>query len=400
MAKPHRTSIVEQQVVHALVVLGSDSTGDVAWASVDASGHALDQGLASLATLANHFKPNKRVVLFDASLTTPLQLDLPNMPKHRQAQALKWAAEEYIAGPIEEEHVVAGPRDSEGHLLAVTMTQASMEALATQTQALAPDQMMPDALCLPHVDGQLSMAKVGDDVLMRWGEWAFGRFHQDMASSMLDAFEDLDWAWFGDLPPPPMVASRVSRYQEDQPLVSLLAKQALASPINVLTGPWQPKSALQLKGQWAWVAGLIAACLVLALAKLGIEQRMLKHEANQLRGEVAAQFQALFPDQPAIGRERELASRELERLQFGQSAGLMSLMARVGPTIAGQSQLSLQSLDYREGQLTLGLQGPDVASIDQLGRQLTQGGLAATVRSATLSSEGARAEITITGAER
>lgn len=397
MAKPHPKPIVEESTVHALVVLGPASHGEVTWASVDASGHARDHGSATIPTIAAHLKPTKRLVLFDASLTTPLQLDLPNMPKHRQAQALKWAAEEYVAGPIEEEHVVAGPRDGKGRLLAVTLTQASMDMLVTQTNALAPDQMMPDALCLPHVDGQLSMAKAGDDVLMRWGEWAFGRFHEDIAWSMLDAFDALDWVWFGDMPPPDPVAGRVSRSLEDQPLVAVLAKQALTTPINVLTGPWQPKSALELKGQWAWVLGLIGACLLLVLAQLGIEQRMLKRDAERLRAEVATQFQALFPDQPAIGRERELASRELERLQFGQSAGLMALMARVGPTIAGQTHLSLQSLDYREGQLTLGVQGPDVASIDQLGRQLTQGGLSANVRSATLSSDGARAEITVTG---
>ncbi len=400
MAKSEPNRAPDPVAVHTLVVYVQPDGGDVAWLSLDGSDHVLEQGTAPIATLANQFKPHHCVVLFDASLCTPLRLDLPNLPKHRQAQALKWAAEEFVAGSIEEEHVVAGPRDASGHWLALTMTEASMDALASQLKALSPDAMMPDALCLPHVDGEVSLAMAGDDVLMRWGEWDFGRFHQDSAWSMVESLGGLTWTWYGAMPPPAAVSHQVTHCLQDQSLVSVLAKRATQSPINVLTDRWQPQSALELKGQWAWVAGLASACLMLVLAHLGLEQRLLKNEANALRSEVAAQFQALFPGQPAVGRERELATRELERLQFGQSAGLMALMARIGPTLAGQTGLEIQSLDYRAGELTLGVQGRDVASIDALGRQLSQGGLMANVRSATLSSQGARAEITVTGVLR
>jgi len=347
--------------------------------------------------LSGQPKSSRVVVLFDARICTPLRLDLPPLSKHKQAQALRWAAEEYVAGSMDQEHVVAGPRDSEGQLLALTIATQAMDRLCTALNPLSPEALVPDALCLPLVSGECSLAAHGQRILMRWGQWEFGSFSESTALVMLEQIKAPVWAWYGNAQPPASLTSRVTRKASDADVLTLLGEQALQVPINVLTGPWQSALASETKGHWAWVAGLSLACLVLAVGHLGIETRMLTTKANELRIQVEEVFGSLFPGQPGMGRERELVARELARLQYGQARDLLELMARIGPIVAGQSGVVVESMNYRDQALRLDLQAPDVATLDSIGRQLSASDLESTVESATLSADGARGQISVRG---
>jgi type II secretory pathway component PulL len=143
------------------------------------------------------------------------------------------------------------------------------------------------------------------------------------------------------------------------------------------------------------VGGLAAGVAALALVSLAIEQQVLDHQANAVRDEVQARFAALFPNQPAMGRERELLARELAQLRFGQAAGLLELMARVQPVIQSNERLVVDALNYEAGQLELSLNADDVASLDRVVQQLKDMSLSASVSSATLSSSGAQGRVSI-----
>lgn len=372
------------------------------WVAVDRHGQVLESGVLE----ASHGEQRKSwpsarqvVVLFDAALASPLTLDLPPMPAHRQAKALQWAAEEFVAGPIEEEHVVAGGRSGDGELFALTMARETMGELFESIEHLSPDQLMPDALCLPYQDGQLSLAECNGRVLLRWGPWSFGAFNASTAALMLDQFQSLNWVWYGQQSPSAslneQVAGRLSRAGEDRFLLELLIPQAGATEINMLTGPWQPDAAKRWRGEWRWVAGLALAVFVLATGLVAVEQHLLARQAHELQAEVSETFQSLFPGQRAMGRERELLAREMARLQYGQAAGLMELMGWVGPVIAAQSNLRVESLNYRSGELELSVSAPDVASLDAVGQQLRSLDLEASVQSATLSGQGANGRVIV-----
>ena len=372
------------------------------WVAVDRQGQVLESGVLESDDNERQLScPSARhvVVLFDAALASPLTLDLPPMPANRQAQALQWAAEEFVAGPIEEEHVVAGPRSADGELFALTMARETMGELFASIEHLSPDQLMPDALCLPYQDGQLSLAESNGRVLLRWGRWSFGAFNASTAALMLDQFQALDWVWYGQQAPSASLdetlSGRLSRVGEDRSLLELLIPQAGATEINMLTGPWQPDAAKRWRGEWRWVAGLAFAVCVLATGLVAVEQHLLARQANQLQAEVTETFQSLFPGQRAMGRERELLARELARLQYGQAAGLMELMGWVGPVIAAQSNLRVESLNYRSGELELSVSAPDVASLDAVGQQLRSLDLEASVQSATLSGQGANGRVIV-----
>ena len=379
-----------------LIIHGSQDP--MAWCTcnrqgqIEASGHCRADALETLP------QAQSVRVLVDAGKVTPMTLDLPAMPKHRLEQALVWAAEEHVAGPIEDEHVVAGHRTQTGQLQALAVARACMDDWQATFAALAPDALIPDALCLPWQPGSVSLAPSADGVLMRWDDWSFGVFSVDVASMMLDQWPTCPIRWWGSEPPPPKLADQVEVQPQANPELGLLATltdRALAEPINLLTGPWRTQRVSINQSHWRWVAGLAAGVGALALVSLAVEQQLLSHQADAVRDEVQAQFSTLFPDQPAMGRERELLAREMAQLRFGQAAGLLALMARVQPVIQSNERLVVDGLNYASGELELSLNADDVGSLDRVVQQLNDLSLQASVSSATLSSAGAQGRVSI-----
>ena len=371
----------------------SESSEDLAlWIAQDRDCQTIAQGESSLENLpqADHV-----VALLGSQHMTPMLLDLPKLSARRQSEALQWAAEEYVAGPIEQEHVVAGLRNSEGQLQAVAVQHEWMRQAHPALFRAGVDVAMPDAACLPYESGQVSLARIKDRLLMRWAPWSFGSFDLDTGLLLLEAHSESQWLWWGETAPPEVLAGRVERRAIDQSVLKMLSRQVISEPINLLVDPYPPASSQARLGQWRWVAGLFAAVLVLMTMSVSVEQWMLSRQANSLRLEVAQTFQRIFPNQPAVGRERELVMREMARLQFGRSAGLLELLSQVIPTVAGQSEISVEGLDYRAGELTLMLEAPDVASLDALASRLRSLQLEASVESATLTGEGASAQILV-----
>ncbi|MFW5815526.1 MAG: type II secretion system protein GspL [Wenzhouxiangella sp.] len=367
------------------------------WAVADASGQLASSGACD--PDQPDWPPGLAVhVLCDAGRCTPLSLDLPELSASRLQQALRWAAEEHLAGSAEEEHVVAGGRDDQGRLRCVVIAHADMEALMQPLAGEAVEQVCPDALCLPWSPGQVSLAGQDEQLLARWGEWAFGRLDAGLAVDLIEpaAGSEAEWRWYGG-PVPSALADRVT-VESEASSMSVLARELASAPVNLLTGPWTPSSTRTAGRHWRSAAALAGAVVVLAMAALALENRALEARSVELHETIEERFGEAFPGVRPAGRYRELAERELARLRFGQSAGLLELMYRVSPVLAGQSGISLRGLSYRDDRLELDIGAPDVAALDELEQRLRALALSASLQSASLADDGARGRIRIEGA--
>jgi general secretion pathway protein L len=335
-------------------------------------------------------------VACDAGLCTALELDLPEMSSARQRQALRWAAEEHLAGPAEDEHVVDAGRDAGGRVRCLVIAHARMEALLAPLAGEAVESVCPDALLLPWEAGEVSLAGLDEQVLARWGSWSFGRFEAGLVNTLIEPLVDGQWRWKAGVVPEAMEADFGGATHSS--LMSVLAQGLDDAPVNLLSGPWAPASTRSAGRQWRWVAGLAAAVVVAALAGLVLENRLLAARSADLQAGIEARFAEAFPGIRPAGRHRELAERELARLRFGQSAGLMDLMYRVSPVLQGQPGIFLQGLSYRDERLELDVRAPDVAALDELEQRLRELGLTAAVQSASLDDEGAAGRVSVEGA--
>ena len=342
--------------------------------------------------------PAPRRVYCDAALCTALTLDLPPLSAPQLNQALRWAAEEHLAGSAEHDHVVAGPRDDQGRLRALVISAAAMEDLTAGWPAdQGPDVLLPDALCLPWQPGQLSLAEVAGKVLARWDEWAFGSFEPELAAELLTQFEDLAWHWYGGQVPAVLASHAmqvVSAPTDSEPLLAHLDASAAALELNLLTGPWASAAQRRGRHQWRWVAGLAFALLLALTLHQGVENHLLQRQSAELQTQIDQQFATLFPGVAPAGRHRQLAEREWARLQFGQAAGLLDLLAQVTPVMRALS-LDVQALNYRDGRLDLAVRAADVATLDDLEQRLRSLGLNAALQSASLDDQGASGQLQV-----
>ncbi len=338
-------------------------------------------------------------VLVDAGRCTGLKVELPEMPAARLGQALRWAAEEHLAGSAEEEHVVAGRRDEEGRLNCVVISLETMDEIFRPFIGQPAECMVPDALCLPWQPGELALAESGERVLARWGENDFGSFEPELAEDMLAgvAPEGVRAVWYGGQRPDWLAPDAAEEASVEQSLDQRLLEGARTAGVNLLSDRFSPRSAVTARSYWQWAAGLAVGLIAVVIATAAIEVNQLSRQGDRLQGEIEQRFSEVFPDVGRVVRPREQAERELARLRFGQAAGLLDLMNRTAPVIEGQEQVVLDGLNYRDGVLELTLRAPDVAALDQLEQRLRALDLTADVQSASLDEDGASGRIRVAG---
>ncbi|MGY6588884.1 MAG: type II secretion system protein GspL [Wenzhouxiangella sp.] len=328
-----------------------------------------------------------------------LRLDLPVMSARRQQQALRWAAEEHLAGSADGEHVVAGPRDAEGRLCVVVISEDRLRQHLDGFAEGQVDCVVPDALCLPWNGQQLSLAGTEDSVLARWGDWEFAAFDRALASDLLPeaAVNQAPWRWLGGSLPDDWKDDGQDAPLEiaDAGLESHWIQAALKPPINLLSGAFAPGSRRDARRGWQWAAGVAIAAVVLGLAVSALELAQLRSQSAELQRQADETFQRVFPGVTPAGRHRELAERELARMRFGASGDLLAMMGRLAPVVDAQVDIVLEGLSYRDGGLELSVRGPDVASLDGLERRLSALGMAASLQSTSMGDDGARARLRV-----
>jgi len=326
-------------------------------------------------------------VLVDASQCVGLRLELPRMSAGRQAQALRWAAEEHLASSAEDEHVVAGPRDDADRLCCVVIGQEPMNTLMAFLEHQAVEQVVPDALCLPFEAGHVSLAAIQSRVLARWGDWDFGSFEPELIGELLAALpEESRLHWYGGDLPESLQSLPLEQRSEDA--LDVLAKGLEDAPINLLAGDFASDSSQVARSYWRYAAIAAAVTTVLALGSAWLELEMLESRSADLVAELDARFATAFPGVTPAGRHLEQAQRQLSSLRFGEAAGLLDLMNRAAPVIAGQSTLVLDAMSFREGRLEFVVRAPDGAALENLARRLRALSLEAELRSLRLEEGG------------
>ena len=383
------TSGKEKLIVHAV-------GAEWAWRVVDRAGRVVQRGQCPP---DNPQWPTGRplTVLVDAMACIGLKVDLPEMSAARLQKALRWAAEEYLAGSAEDQHVVAGPRDADGRLCCVVIDNRVMAEIHERFADMALEVMTPDALCLPWQPGQVDLTLAGDRILARWGDWEFGSFEPELVADMLFDVVDDDArrVWHGNDIPEYLDRDRFSASTAGG--IEALLDRAVQSPVNLLIGSWTPSSAHAARSYWQWAAGLAVAALALVLASMAIENHQLKRQSQQLQQAIDQRFSEIFPGISPVGRHRALAERELTRLRFGEAAGLLELLNRAAPVIDAQSGLILDGLNYRAGELELSVRAPEGADLEQFEQRLRALDLQAEVRSISMQADGASGRVRIVG---
>lgn len=293
------------------------------------------------------------------------------------AQALPFAIEEQLAGPVEAQHV-AFDEQGRGERLAVAVVARDCleRALGTLRSAgQSADSAHGVAQLLPVEPGQLSILLERDQAVLRWSISGAMACAADALEASVDLLRDAGvafdrirvWHGAGQAPARALGGLQPEAVELPDVLVWLAARLPEASPPDLLQGEFRARRRRgRLGAQWRLAAALAVAAVLAAMLHTGIERISLERHVEASRGDMAGLLREALPGtQRVVDPVAQLAA-ELDRRGGGVGGGALPLLAKVAPLIAGSGRYTIEALDYRVGALEMTVSAPDVAALDSL----------------------------------
>lgn len=342
------------------------------------------------------------IALVPADRCSVVRVDVPEMSPARLARALRWAAEDAIAGDPEQQHVVPIRRGADGRLLCLVAARADMEQWIERAGG-RPIRMLPDAACVPAADGELVMLPHADRILVRSGRDVFDRLEPDLVDSIVP--ELLDTAggvrgtvWLGTAPPSDLDLGPIETRPLDRPVLDAMAGEAVgerAAAFNLMRGDFAPAETTVSRRQWRAAGILASVALLLALGVVLTEYWLVERERRQLAERVDARFTEIFPSITSVVRPRAQAERALAELRGGDRDRFVELLGAASPLFLGAEGVVVDSLRYAEGGLEIELATPALQDLEALQRQLGARGLDADLANVEVRTDRTRGRLTI-----
>jgi general secretion pathway protein L len=362
------------------------------------------------------------VVLVPAVDVLLTSVVLPVRGAAKVLRALPFALEEQIAEDIDALHFAAGRTLPDGSISAAAVDREQLQGwLDTLAESgLAPQVICSDAEGCPAAPNHLNwvldtdrcLARSGDglpvlleidsvDAALRYGPGFPGEAGQPrhLAAYMTpdghmrhgDALEALR----------PQLASLEVRLLPDGILPHLAAGVIGREPINLLQGPFAPRTQLdRMWKPWRVAAALLAVLAVVLVAQQGLRLAQLKQEEARLDAAIAAAFQQAMPgarmEDPRFQVERQLAA--VRGTGHADNEGFLAALEALGASLAEAPGITLQAISYRTGVLDLRLQAPSVDTLELLRQGVARDGrFNATIQQANQRADGVEGRIQLSG---
>ncbi len=334
--------------------------------------------------------------LVPADRVSVVAVDLPELRGARLSQALRWAAEDALAGNAEDQHVVPVGRRADGRMTCAVAARTDMQRWCSDAPSLA--RLVPDAAALPRRDGELVLADNGDTVLARWADDGFDRLDADLLEILLpDLVEQARptrVVWYGSTAPDCVESLGPERRDRPDRIEDLLAEHAADSPVNLMYGDFAAADERN-RPRVLWTAALAMLAVALLIGDAALEALQLDRQAVRLQAEIERRAADAFPGLTLLpGRERAQLERAV-RDRSDADRGLVEVLGRISPLFTGLDDLEVESLTASGDRIDLTLRAPGLPDLEALERQVEQRGLRATVDDVAVESGAVRARMTI-----
>ncbi|AXQ29445.1 type II secretion system protein GspL [Solimonas sp. K1W22B-7] len=362
---------------------------------------------APLETILLKASGHRLVVLVPAADVRMATVDLPARQAAKVLQAAPYALEDQLADDVDTLHFAIGPRQKDGRWPVAVVSRARMnEWLRPFTErGLAPDVLLPDALCLPPAEGpRWSALAERDQVLVRNGAFsAFACSPEDL--ELMLQLADSDKKATLRITVPRDVSPDFTRLAWPvellpgfiSPLEALLQSQRPETGINLLQGRYSQREDLQRLWQpWKITAALLAIWIGFAAILHGVAAWQLRKQVQQQEDANIQRYQQLFPSEARILSDfAGQVEAQFAVLKGGKTGGgLLPLMQVLADALTAAPGLTLQAVQYREGALYASLSGSDLRQLETLKAWFASPRAASLeVQSANSGSEGAQIRI-------
>jgi len=339
-------------------------------------------------------------------LTTTVKL-----PKKRRRQAVKalpFMLEDSIASDVSLEHLAVGPENAQDEtVIAIARKQQLRDLLKLFADAgVAPYRMLPDYAMLTAVPGTWQVLVSGDRAMVRNPDGTGFSTPLSRLGFLLNIGQDPQ----SDGSPRTVSVIRTSDTPapglpddcqiDDQRIADPLQHLAADIPdesLNLLQGEFRVKQQESLDWRpWATAAVLALVAVTIGLLETGLETARLNREADQLQASMIELAREALPDAEQIRDPQTqllIAWRQLNNGGAGD-ANFLPLLNRVSAAI-GQQPVTVQGINFKDGTLTLALQGSSLQQLDDLRQQIEGQGLDASLLDASTDADSARSNLVI-----
>lgn len=342
--------------------LGSQAENRIHWLikvngqeDIIASGELPNAG--ELTQLTEKSAAREVVVFVPSSDIAIKRLKVPGSSQRAIRLAAPYMLEETLAQDVEQLCFAFSDikQDEQGHNCFVAALERKQ--LETWLQWLAEANifcklMIPDTLGLPVVPQNSSAVMLGEQVLIRLGEWQVMSFEANAWPVISQYFKALDeneqtihaYSALSEVPD----ELTIEYLPEELPLAILANNHA--RKFNLLQGDFQVKEKRSANTMnWLWVAGVACFALILNFGLKGAELYQLSNQQDVLETEIIEKYKTVFPETKRV-RISTVRSQLRQKLadvgNSDTSAGFLTLLVKLEPALASVPEIKPQTLKF------------------------------------------------------
>ena len=408
-----------------VIRLDADPDAHASWIVVDSDGTRRGRPEAGpLADAARRAGDRQAIVLVPAGDTTTFAVDLPARGARLRA-ALPFALEDYVADEVEELHFAAGKRLSNGKLPVTVVSRGMMEHWLERLEqaGISVARVIPENHGLAIVPNTLSLLATGNTMMFNDGSELQFVIQDVSPADVLASVGAID----SDADEPDESAARhllvycesgVERQFEgdwahlrqelssvdikvlpDGVLPTLAVTVASGAGVNLLQGEYGEKTDFgAMLRPWKYAAILLVAMGAIGFIGKAVDYYQLSAEETVLKEQFTAEYRKIRP-----GDSREIVDPVaiLQSLRRGSQTAtappvFLPTIEQLAVAISATEDAEISVITYRAGVVDVRLTAPDVATLDQIQKSVSDSGrFTATIRSTDRVGERVNSQIQI-----
>jgi type II secretion system protein L len=306
------------------------------------------------------------------------------------------------------EHQAVGPDNTQGEtLVAITRKQQLRDLLKIFADAgITPYKMLPDYAMLQENPDTWQVLVNGDRAMVRRPDSTGFSTPLSRLALLLNTGQDSEsdgsdrsvkWIRSADTTTPVLPGN----WQIEEKLVANplqhLAADASETSLNLLQGKFK----VIQQESWNWrpwataaLFALVAICI--GLLETGLETARFNRENEQLQASMIELAREAMPEAKQIRDPQTQLLIAWRQLRNGGAGGaeFLPLLNRVSTTISQQA-VTVHGIQFRDGALTVALQGTSLQQLDDLRQQIEQQGFTASLLNAGTDTDSAHSNLVI-----
>jgi general secretion pathway protein L len=378
---------VNEQLV---IRLGTELTDPVYWIvwslseqEIIASGELPDSG--ALDSLTERAGSRPLVALVPTSEVSLRTVTLPAKAGRKAIAAIPYMLEEDISGDIDDQFFAMGQKEGDEQQVAVIEKRRIEQWLQVIKGAdLRCSKLVPDILALPKIDEQWSMLELGNQLLLRQGEWKGMQGESDWMLPTVAHFvsqqeEALTIANYSDMKLPELDNVEVIQQQLDMPM-QVLTNGALATSFNLLQGDYKPKKESSgVWRKWRFAAILAGIAVTASVVDKVVTLSQIKGEEAQVWSDIQQTFKATFPEVRRVTKAtiQPLMRQKMKELEdkSGGGASMLLMLSQLSDAF-DKSRIKPQSLRFNSerGEIRLQAVGSSFEALQTFSQMAEQAG--------------------------